>query len=270
MKQSFIILLILIGFQAVYSQGSKEKIESFRVKVLPQYRTYFTAADLTGGGQLQLSAADSYSSLSKTGRAAVMDKITASWQESLIVVGYGTKRELWGLNKEKALLIDNWDLDQKPVPDRPAPLPSNIAQHPMFVYFGFQEQFDSHKNINMGLNARFGFFMLRDRWDLAASLSGFATGNIEAEGATYNANIGLSSKVYFPIRKYRISPNLGGEIAWTNYTVEGTSSSSISPFFLAGISWFVGNGSFDLGVRTGQQTMALVGYTFFPRLDSRR
>lgn len=270
MKQLFIILFILVtGFQSACSQGSKEKIES-RVKVLPQYKVYFTAAGLTANGQLELSAGDSYGSLSRAGRTAVMDKIAVSWQEPLILVRYGTKRELWGLNRERALLIDNWDPDQKPVTVRLAAPPSNIAQHPLFVYVGFQEQFDSHKNINMGLNARFGFFMLRDKWDLAASFSGFAVGNIDAEGATYNTNIGLSSKAYFPIKKYRISPNLGGELAWTNYTVEATSSSTISPFLLAGISWYVGNGSFDLGVRAGKQSMALIGYTFIPKLNAGR
>ncbi len=271
MKQSFIILLILAsGFQSAYSQGSAEKIESFRAKVLPQYKVYFSAAGLTASGQLELSAGESYSSLSKAGKSAIMDKITGSWQESLILVRYGTKRELWGLNREKALLIDNWDPDQKQITGRPVSSPSNIAQHPLFVYIGFQEQFDTYKNINMGLNARFGFFMLRNKWDLALSLSGFAVGNTEAEGATYNSNIGLSSKVYFPIQKYRISPNIGGELAWTNYSVEGTSTSSISPFFLAGISWYVGNGSFDLGIRAGKQTMALIGYTFIPKLNSGR
>jgi hypothetical protein len=271
MKQVFLVLFILaIGFRSSYSQDSAGNIESFRLKVLPQYNTYFSTAGLTVGGQLELTAGERYGSLSGEGRATAMDNLVKSWQESLILVRYGTKTDLWGRNREtgRALLIDRWDMDQKPIPDKPVSPRSKIAQHPMFAYIGVQQQGDSHKNLNIGLNARFGFFMLRDRWDLAASLSGFAFGNLETESQTLQANIGLSSKVYFPIKQYRISPNIGGELAWSNYTVEETSTTSISPFLLAGISWYVGNGSFDLGVRAGKQTMALIGYTFFPKLKS--
>lgn len=270
MKKSIIFLFILaLGLQTAYSQVSIEKAEAFRANVLPQYKVYFTSASLTSTGQLSLTAATDYSKLSKDGRATVMDNIVKSWQESLILVEYGTIRELWGQDDTdgRAFLIDIWDRDQKPAVSKTATVQSNISKHPFFIYGGFLEQIDSHKNLHLGFNSRAGFFMLRDRWDLAASFSGFLTGNLDSESATTQLSLGLSSKVYFPIKEYRISPNVGGEVAWTSSDMEGTSTTAFSPFLLAGISWFVGNGSLDVGVRTGKQTMVLIGFTFIPRLN---
>jgi len=199
-----------------------------------------------------------------------MDKITRSWQQSLILIQYGTRRELWGFNNSsgKALKIDVWDLEKRPVTSGPVSAPSGVSQHPWFVYFGLQEQFDSNKNLNIGFSSRVGFFLLRDRWDLALSGSGFMSGNIEADNPTYQTSIGLMSKVYFPIVKYRISPNIGAEFSWNNYTISDTKNSSLSPFLITGINWYVGNGSFDLGIRTGKQYIIMVGYTFMPKLKS--
>lgn len=271
MKHSIILIFILaIGLQSSYSQGTSEKIGTFRANVLPQYNVYFSSADLTPAGQLSLTATGNYSSVSKESRMTLMNSIVKSWQESLIIIQDGTKRELWGLNNDtgRAYLIDAWDIDKKPAAAKPPVIQSNIARHPWFMYGGFQDQLDSRKNINMGINLRTGFFMLRDRWDLAASASGFMTGNLDSEGGNFQYNLGLSSKVYFPIKKYKVSPNIGGEVAWTNYSMEETSITSVSPFLLAGISWYVGNGSFDLGVRAGKQAVVLIGYTFIPRLNA--
>ncbi|MFZ0282669.1 MAG: hypothetical protein WAL29_13545 [Bacteroidales bacterium] len=268
MKQLSIILFFLtIAFQTVCSQSSPDKIESFRKNVLPQYSGYFSAADLLPGGQLKLSAVENYNSLSGTSKKVVMDNLVKAWQESLISVQSGTKRELWGWNSDagKALLIEDWDLNEKPPAPMPASPPSKTALHPWFVYLGGQEQVDSHKNINMGLNTRVGFFLLLDRWDLAATFSGFMMGNIDSDEMNSQISSGIMSKVYFPIKKLRISPNVGGELSWTNSTFSDTRTSSLTPYFLTGISWYVGSGSFDAGVRTGKQSVLMFGYTFIPK-----
>jgi len=273
MKRILIILLFISAtLSGVFAQEKTPGIEMFRSSVLPQFKIYFTDARLTGNGQLELTSTSGYKSLARENKSTVMDMLVRSWQQSLIIVGNGSSRELWGINSKtgKAMLIENWNIDGK-ISAVPAVLPeSKSALHPWFVYFGFQSQFDSQKNINMGFSTRFGFFLLKNRWDLAASASGFIFGNVDYESQTFQSNVGLSSKVYFPIPKLRISPNIGGEISYSTYSVEDTESSSVSPYALAGISWYVGNGSFDIGVRAGKQTIVMIGYTFIPRLNSSR
>ena len=273
MKKILIILsFISVTLSGVIAQDNTTGIEMFRSSVLPQFKIYFTAAGLTSNGQLELTSTPGYSSLSTENKATVMDMLVRSWQGALIVINNGSFRELWGINVKtgKAALIEKWNING-PAAAVPASVPvSKTSQHPWFVYFGFQSQFDSQHNINMGFSTRFGFFLLKNRWDLAASASGFEFGNIDYEGGTFQANLGLSTKVYFPIEKLRISPNIGGEISYSMYSVEETESSSVSPYALAGISWYVGNGSFDVGVRAGEQTIVMIGYTFIPRLNSSR
>ncbi|TFG90710.1 MAG: hypothetical protein E4H16_01270 [Candidatus Atribacteria bacterium] len=267
MKKIYLTLLILaFGFHVAYTQINQEKLELFRTNIFPQYNVYFTEAALTPGGQLILSADTRWLSLSREGKTTVMDKITRSWQESLILVQFGKKRELWGLNgtSGKAVQIDVWDPEKKAVLKTPVASPSTVSQHPWFVYFGLQEQFDSNKNLNIGFSSRVGFFLLRDRWDLAFTGSGFMSGNIEADSPTYQTSLGLMSKVYFPIVKYRISPNIGAELSWNQYTISDTKNSSLSPFLITGINWYVGSGSLDLSVRTGKQYVVMIGYTFMP------
>ena len=80
------------------------------------------------------------------------------------------------------------------------------------------------------------------------------------------------SKVYFPVRKYNISPYVGLGISYAvtydeNWTL--TTSSWNIPLYL-GISWYVGPGSLDLGFQISDNTAFMVGYTFSPSALKKR
>jgi hypothetical protein len=263
MKRTTIILIILIaGFQALSGQDLSEKLVAFRSGLFPQYNSYFISADLTPAGQLKLNATANYNQTSKAGRKAIMDNLIKSWQESLVVVQYETQKELWGWNNEKSesFMVDSWDLDAKAVQAPSDNLPSKTSLHPWFLYFGNNIRYDSNKNLNAALNFRIGFFLLRDRWDLAATLSEQISGNIDAEG-TILTSAGLMSKVYFPIKKIHISPYVGGQAA---VSIPDGGKASFTPSGLGGISWYIGIGSLDVGVSVGNSTVLMVGYTIIP------
>jgi len=259
-----VIAVLAIGFQTSLGQSLMQKAEAFRVEVLPTYNTYFSASGLTQGDQLKLDALASYTQMSGDGRKAVMNNLTKSWQESLVVVQYGTVKELWGYdsNSREAVLIDSWDTDPKPVTAAtPEPL-SNTELHPWFFYIGGAQRIDSDKNINGALSARAGVFLLMDKWDIAATVSEQLSGNIESEEVSLQTSIGVMTKVYYPITKYKFSPFAGAEAAVT--FVKG-SKASFTPSFLVGMSWFVGSGSLDVGVRAGSSTSLMVGFTVIPK-----
>ncbi len=269
MKKSVTLLYILtIWIQAGHAQDAGSSIESFRYNVLPSFITCFSAADLTFKGQLRLSALPKYAQFTTMEKKAVMDKLIYNWQESLVMVEYESKRELWGWNSEalKSLLLDSWDINTIPVSQ---PTSTNIAQtdnHPWFYYVGGMFTLDSFKNINMAFNTSLGFFLLKNRWDLAATFSASILGNVEAEDASSQISSGLQSKVYFPVPKYRISPNIGAEIAWTTSSYAESSAVTFTPAALLGISWHVGGGSLDFGLKINKQPTAMIGYTFIPKL----
>jgi hypothetical protein len=275
MKQIFFsFLMVLIAFQQTYAQIPSDKIVSFRNDVLSQYSTYFIKAELSENGQLVLSANEKYNSLPLNSRKVIMDNLMKKWQESLVLVQYETKSELWGLNSDngKALRIDTWDLNATNTTGPSLATASRTGLHPFFVYFGGQGVLDSERNLNFAINTRVGFFLLKDRWDLAWTFSGGILGNIDNTDAMSNQlSTGLMSKVYFPIRKLNISPNAGFDLQSTAYSdAEGSTTTSANRALLMGISWYVGHGSLDFGVRIGKEVTATIGYTIMPRFDKKK
>jgi hypothetical protein len=263
MKQLLTILFaILLGSQWTYAQDSK-KAESFRANVLPLYATYFNQAELTENGQLKLSAIEKYISLPADGKKAVMLNITAAWRDSLVLVHYGSKRELWGWNIVTGTrLLDEWDMAMLPAAYIPMAKTPNVVMHPWFFYLGGQLLFDSQKNINISANSRVGFFLLLNRWDLAATLSTGLSGNADATGTGWS-NIGVMSRVHFPIKKFGISPNIGGELSLVSF---GNTSPAFTPSLVLGVSWFVGFGRLDIGVKIGDITSGTGGYSMYPAM----
>jgi len=265
MKQLLTILFVLLlGLQQIFAQASK-KLDALREKVLPQYSTYFSQAETTENLQLNLTASDAYSVLPAASKKSILSTITTAWQDSLVIVLYGSKRELWGWNARtsETKLLDEWDMAVPvPAPKIPVANAQKTNLHPWFLYLGGQFMGDNMKNINLSYNTRIGFFLLLNRWDLATTASIGVSGNADAEGTPYT-NIGLMSRVHFPIKKYSISPNIGAEMTFVSF---GETESTFAPSLVLGLSWFVGIGRVDIGVKIGDITTGMGGYTMYPGL----
>ncbi|MCL2650646.1 MAG: hypothetical protein FWD60_06430 [Candidatus Azobacteroides sp.] len=102
---------------------------------------------------------------------------------------------------------------------------------------------------------------------MALSYSLGTSGN--GDNSTSTSDLGLMSKVYFPIKRYNISPyaGLGISYLWSDTYNSDTDYSTTTwdiPVYL-GISWFVGPGSLDFGLQiNNNNTIFMVGYTFSP------
>ena len=262
-----VIIVLLIGSQMIFGQDKNAKLDSFRSDVLTKYQAYFTAATLDKSGQLRLTAGESYSKLASSDKKDIMNIILRSWQESLVILQFESNRELWGWNGEanEGQLIEVWNLNPQPRSAEPQAMQSDIAKHPWFFYIGGASQMDSFQNINGALSARLGFFLLLNKLDLAASVTEQLSGNIEDESSSLSTSVGLASKFYFPIQKHNISPNLGAELA---VTIPSEGEIAFTPYFLAGVSWYVGPGSLDAGLRIGSSSMLMFGYTLIPKFKS--
>lgn len=274
MKRTILLFLISMGLRSVFAQDAGP-LAAFQSEVLPQYQSYFSRAVLSEKGQLMLYANDSYHLLSAATKRTIMDKLVQKWSETLVLVQDGSRSELWGWNKEggQAVRIDTWDLNVGPLPAAAATeKPVKTALHPFFVYVGGQGVLDSEHNLNVAVNTRVGFFLLLNRWDFAFTFSGGIIGNTDSTAAMANQlSTGLMSRFYFPIRKLHISPNIGFDLEGTVYTTsEGVSSNSNAQHLLAGISWFVGQGSLDFGVKISKEVTATIGYTMVPQFGRKK
>jgi hypothetical protein len=264
MKRSAIILLILLsGIQILHAQDLAGKLASLNDKLISQYSLYFASAELTEAKQLKLNAKTDYIKLSKPGKKAVVDNLIRSWQESLVIIQNETYKELWTWDNDKneSRFIDSWDLVAKVNSISADKVFSPVSKHPWFFYVGNMLRYNSNHDLNGAINLRMGFFLLRNRWDVAASVSEQLSGNVDNDDdLTVSTNVGLSTKVYFPIKNLNMSPYVGGMAS-----ISATSgSSTVTPSFLVGASYLLGIGCFDVGMSMGKSTMMMVGYTIIP------
>ena len=252
---------MLLGTQQIHAQAPK-KLDSFVNNVLPQYSLYFNQAELTDNGQLNLSAVEKYTFLPVEQKKAIMGQITSAWRDSLVLVHYGSKSELWGWNAAtgNTRMLDEWDRAASQAIKLPAVNVQKTSKHPLFYYFGAQIMGDSQKNINLSFNGRLGFFLLMNRWDLATTVSTGRSGNADATSSGWS-NVGVMTRLHFPIKKSGIIPNIGGELTIASF---GKTSPALTPSLVLGVSWFVGIGRLDIGVKIGDVTSGIGGYTMYP------
>ncbi len=273
MKQVLLILsMLLTGFQHSVAQGSMT-IESFNRDVMPRYLDYFDRAELTVNGQLQLTATGKYNLSTLQDKKSVMNGVVQKWPETLIVIHMDSKCELWGLSNEtgNALLLDSWDLSSPKNPKIQGSKIEGTSRHPWFFYLGGMTYIDSNKNFDAALNAHVGFFLLLNRWDLAASYSEVVKGTTSSDVFAGQLSLGLLSKVYFPIKELNISPNIGGQLDLNMISNHSPATvTTLTPSLLLGISWYVGIGSLDLGFKIGNGATTLIGYTIIPGFGSKK
>ncbi|MDR1169459.1 MAG: hypothetical protein LBK97_01325 [Prevotellaceae bacterium] len=226
--------------------------------------------DSTGAASIILNAKPDYVNMSKQSKLFVIDNLLSVRNRKLAYVYYNHKREIWGKDASNNLdLLDTIDLNSISELKTALRESQKLVKHPWFVYFGGQGMFNSDY-LNLACNARVGFFLLLEKWDLALS-QGW---NISSAGenVTINIPIGLSSKYYFPttIKGQRISPYLGGGIGYTYVSAYDSMSETeelqTDLSALAGVSWALGPGSLDVGLQYGKVSKfgISIGYTFFP------
>lgn len=269
MKRLSIVVFILASLvQTMHGQGLQQRLAVFRAEKLPEFKAYFTAADITGNNDLKLSATDGYEQQTQLEKINIMNSLLQSWPDQLVMVFLGTGRELWGWDADKnaARLIEKWDVNAT-APAQVEEQPSRTALHPWFFYFGSMGQMDSDKNIFAALNFRVGFFLLRDKWDLAATISEQLTGNVEIDAVSLQTNVGLLSKIYYPMPELSLSPYAGGEAA---VSIPSEGKAVFTPAGVLGVNWFMGIGSLDAGLRIGNGISLMIGYTVVPNYRFRK
>lgn len=267
MKKLLFIFVLLLELNVYFAQDTN-KLRGFREIILPEFSDLFKEANFNENGKLVLISTEKYMLQSVNVKTSNVASIMNAWQDSIIFIKHNSKRELWGWDtiKGNVKLYDSWDLNFRPLNLKP-PVVISERSHPWFVYIGGQFGGDNQKNINIVFNARVGFFLLLNRWDLASSVSAGVSDNTAAVSSGYNtsttwSNLGLMTRVHFPIRKIGLSPNIGFEVSKSVY---GEVSSDAIANVVLGFRWFVGFGSVDIGIKLGEETSGMGGYTIVPQ-----
>jgi len=269
MKHLYILILALVVGQQGFAQNRNE-FDAFKKDILSQFDTYFENVEMSGDGKIILYAEEAYNTLLSVKKNSIIRAVLSDRIEEFAIVRYQYKSELWKkeTNNNRVTFIDDWDMNSiAKTANITASQKTN--SHPWFFYLGAGGTYsDAISDINnLNVSSRLGFFLLKNRWDLAVSYTLNIAGNGNYD-SPLNSNIGLMTKVYFPIRKINISPYIGTGISYitTSSTSDIFTINSDSwdvPLYM-GISWFVGHGSLDIGYLYGNNSgsMVTIGYTF--------
>lgn len=229
---------------------------------------YFDSIELNKSGTIEIQAKEVYSTIDRSKKSVLLEVALRDQTGEMIFVSAGYNREIWkkDLKTGQILFVGSWDLNN---PDIYKFLPKMLQTtklHPWFFYVGGQVNIS--ENSNLFLSTQVGSFLLKDRWNVA--LSGSMTSGASDVTDTFSATLGLLTKVYFPIRKYNISPYVGAGISRvisrTSMDFGGQSQDFNNNYWdksvLIGVSWFTGPGSLDFGLQVGTNFNITIGYTF--------
>ena len=210
--------------------------------------------------KLHLVANANYESLPTSQKQNVLNKVAQEFADyDMTIYTGGQQRELW-LNSGNGLkMIELWNNDSLKIEDY---LPLELKRQgktKVFYYLGGMLN-GGNGSTSYSLNLRGGTYLYENLLDASVTLN--LGGNKPEEGESqFTGDVGVDSRAYLPfrIKNVNLAPYAGVGVSW---------SFAPESFFelrlLAGGCWFVGPGSFDIGLQYGTKSdFALtLGYTF--------
>lgn len=200
-----------------------------------------------------------YESLTMTQKQDVLNRVAREFSYyDMTIYSSGQQRELWINSGNGVQLLEHWNNDSLRIENY---LPLELKrQGPTKVFYyigGFLN--GGNGSTSYGLNLRVGSYLYKNLLDASAT---FNLGGSKTNGnSQFNGDIGIDSRAYLPfrIKNVNLAPYVGAGISWV-FAPE----SFFELRLLAGGCWFVGPGSFDIGLQYGTKSnFALtLGYTF--------
>ena len=210
-------------------------------------------------GKLHLVTNADYDSLYITQKQDVLNKVAREIAGHDIIIYSGDQqRELWVNTGNGVGMIERWNNDSLQI-ERYLPLElKRQGFTKVFYYIG--GMLNGGKGyLNFSTNLRFGTYLYKNLVDASVTMN--IGRNRTDEDSKFAGDLGIDSRVYLPfrIKKVNLAPYAGTGISWS-FAPE----SYFELRLLAGGCWFVGPGSFDIGLQYGIKSdfSAMLGYTF--------
>ena len=210
--------------------------------------------------KLYLATNPDYNSLTNREKQDVLGKVAQEFTGyDLTIYSGDQQRELWLSNSYGIKLIEQWNNDSLQIENY---LPLELKRQgktKVFYYVGGMMN-GGNGSTSYSLNLRVGTYLYENLLDASVTLN--LGGNKHEEGESqFTGDVGIDSRAYLPfrIKDVNLAPYAGAGVSW---------SFAPESFFelrlLAGGCWFVGPGSFDIGLQYGTKSdFALtLGYTF--------
>lgn len=236
-------------------EPEKPKYKSLNDPMVVRYLRGGFAKD----NKLYLLANAEYDSLYIIQKQDVLNKVAREFAGHDITVYSGDQqRELWVNTGNGVGMIERWNNDSLQI-ERYLPLElKRQGRTKVFYYIG--GMLNGGKGyLNFSTNLRFGTYLYKNLIDASVTMN--IGRNRTDEESKFAGDLGIDSRVYLPfrIKKVNLAPYAGAGISWA-FAPE----SYFEARFLAGGCWFIGPGSFDIGLQYGIESgfSAMLGYTF--------
>lgn len=210
--------------------------------------------------KLYLMTNSDYAGLLEVQKQEVLGKVAQEFTGYDIMLYTGEQqRELWIANNNGVKCLEKWNNDSLRIEDY---LPLELKRSgktKVFYYVGGMLN-GGNGSTSYSLNLRGGTYLYENLLDASVTLN--LGGNKPEEGESqFMGDVGIDSRAYLPfrIKDVNLAPYAGAGVSW---------SFAPESFFelklLAGGCWFVGPGSFDIGLQYGTKSdfSLMLGYTF--------
>lgn len=273
MKNLYILIFaIILLAQSAFSQS--RDISSF-VTNNPLIQ-YFEEIEQVNSC-LNIRVKEDFFSLSDKEKRNIMNSVFASSNELLLLSG-GYQRELWAKDGKsgKIIILDSWNANVVASAIKPLGSSQTLQRtetSPWYYYIGGNMNWGAGSPLVFNYNVRIGTFLFKNVWDIALTYGSSSINN--DAGYTNRYSFGLMSRVYYPIKKIKLNPYLGGGISYqrTEDHIDGVddyfTSKYWNKYIVVGACWYVGPGGLDVGFQFGNGFTTTVGYTFSPKIKKK-
>jgi hypothetical protein len=252
MKKFCLVICLIVVTQLCFAQNNNNTpyIDSLRMK----YNGYFDNIKVQDEKALVCFTKTNFDSSEISMKEKIVKEVLTISGFNMALLIYQNKQELWVRQADKVLLLDSWYLQNLDPVKRTSKELEKTNKHPWFIYFGLNGMFGKEL-VNFYSNSRGGLFLYKNRWDAALFLS------LGMSGKSFMFDIGANSRVYFPIKKIKMSPYIGVGVS---FNMMGEVKSWDVPIYV-GTSWYIGPGSIDIGIQAWRNFAVTIGYTFSPK-----
>lgn len=210
--------------------------------------------------KLYLVTNSDYESLTSMEKQDVLGKVAQEFTGYDMTIYSGEQqRELWLSTSNGIKMIERWNNDSLKIENY---LPLELKRQgktKVFYYVGGMLN-GGNGSTSYSLNLRGGTYLYENLLDASVTLN--LGGNKPEEGESqFTGDVGVDSRAYLPfrIKDVNLAPYAGAGVSWS-FAPE----SYFELRLLAGGCWFVGPGSFDIGLQYGTKSdlSLMLGYTF--------
>lgn len=237
----------------------------------PSFDDPLIVANVTSGysidNKLYLAVNEHYMTLNDFERGEVIEKFLNDYSCYDVIVSMPTGEQEWWVTTANApIKTDVWNatsLDLKNY--APLELQTSGATRVFYSIGAMLNYMDGSFTSTLTMQA--GTYLYKNLLDASVGVNAGYNKPKEGKGA-FSGDLSLSAKAYLPLHlsNVHLSPYAGAGIAW-NFAP----SSFFEPRVLAGLCWFIGPGSLDIGGQWGSKSGFSVtfGYTFRPRFGAK-